>query len=114
MAKSWTLTRMNHVNAIVDGFEATKEHFGDRLGMYLAMDIPDSDADTDACLMILGGTMFEFFAPKVIGEKGQGGLIRRYGDLYTGFEWEVPNLDEARTLVPELGLRMLNDGGIWF
>jgi catechol 2,3-dioxygenase-like lactoylglutathione lyase family enzyme len=111
----WDLVRLNHINAIVDGYEATKEHFGDRLGFDLAQDIPDSDADTDACLMILGGTMFEFFAPKVIGEKGQGGLITRYGDLYTGFEMQVaPDVATARTSAVDHGMRILNDGGIWF
>jgi hypothetical protein len=58
MADKWQLIHPNHINAIVDGYEATIEHFRDRVGFTLDRRIPDSGDGTDACLMTLGGVMF--------------------------------------------------------
>jgi hypothetical protein len=96
MADKWQLIHPNHINAIVDGYEATIEHFRDRVGFTLDRRIPDSGDGTDACLMTLGGVMFEFFAPKERGERGQGRLLSRYGDHYVGFEYHVPDVTSAR------------------
>ena len=70
MADKWQLIHPNHINAIVDGYEPTIEHFRDRVGFTLDKRIPDSGDGTDAFLMTLGGVMFEFFAPKERGERG--------------------------------------------
>jgi catechol 2,3-dioxygenase-like lactoylglutathione lyase family enzyme len=86
MADKWQLIHPNHVNAIVDGYEATIEHFRDRVGFTLDRRIPDSGDGTDACLMTLGGVMFEFFAPKERGERGQVEKeIRIINDLGAAF-----------------------------
>ena len=42
MADKWQLIHPNHINAIVDGYEATIEHFRDRVGFTLDRRIPDS------------------------------------------------------------------------
>jgi len=114
MAEKWQLIHPNHINAIVDGYEATIEHFRDRVGFTLDRRIPDSGDGTDACLMTLGGVMFEFFAPKEKGERGQGRLLARYGDHYVGIEYHVPDVASAREFATEKGVRIINDLGAAF
>jgi hypothetical protein len=114
MADKWQLIHPNHVNAIVDGYEASIEHFRDRIGFTLDKRIPDSGDGTDACLMTLGGVMFEFFAPKERGERGQGRLLSKFGDHYIGIEYHVPNVTSAREFANEQGVRIINDLGAAF
>jgi catechol 2,3-dioxygenase-like lactoylglutathione lyase family enzyme len=111
MADKWQLIHPNHINAIVDGYEAAIEHFRDRVGFTLDRQIPDSGDGTDACLMTLGGVMFEFFAPKERSEQGQGRLLARYGDHYIGIEYHVPDVTSAREFAGEQGVRIINDLG---
>jgi catechol 2,3-dioxygenase-like lactoylglutathione lyase family enzyme len=58
--------------------------------------------------------MFEFFAPKERGERGQGRLLDKFGDHYIGIEFQVPNLDEARAAAAENDVRIINDLGSAF
>jgi hypothetical protein len=64
--------------------------------------------------MTLGGVMFEFFAPKERGERGQGRLLARYGDHYVGIEYHVPDVTKAREFANEQGVRIINDLGAAF
>ena len=114
MADKWQLIHPNHINAIVDGYEASIEHFRDRIGFTLDKRIPDSGDGTDACLMTLGGVMFEFFAPKERGERGQGRLLNKFGDHYIGIEYHVPDVTSAREFANEQGVRIINDLGAAF
>lgn len=114
MADKWQLIHPNHINAIVDGYEPTIEHFRDRVGFTLDRRIPDSGDGTDACLMTLGGVMFEFFAPKERGERGQGRLLAKFGDHYIGIEYHVPDVTSAREFANEKEIRIINDLGAAF
>jgi len=114
MADKWQLIHPNHVNAIVDGYEATIEHFRDRVGFTLDRRIPDSGDGTDAFLMTLGGVMFEFFAPKERGERGQGRLLSKFGEHYIGIEYHVPDVTSAREFAVEKEIRIINDLGAAF
>lgn len=110
-AGQWQLLHVNHINAITDGHEATIEHFRDRVGFVLDRRIPDSGDGTDACLMTLGGVMFEFFSPKGVAERGQGRLLGLYGDHYIGLEYSVPDVAEARAIAGQRDVRIINDMG---
>ena len=114
MADKWQLIHPNHINAIVDGHEASIEHFRDRVGFTLDRRIPDSGDGTDACLMTLGGVMFEFFAPKERGERGQGRLLNKFGDHYIGIEYHVPDVTSAKEFANEKEVRIINDLGAAF
>jgi catechol 2,3-dioxygenase-like lactoylglutathione lyase family enzyme len=114
MANKWQLIGVNHVNAIVDGYQDSVAHFRDRLGFDLPHEIPDSGDGTDACLMTFGNAMFEFFAPKERGEKGQGRLLDKFGDHFIGVEYQVPSTVEAREFANENGIRIINDLGAAF
>jgi hypothetical protein len=114
-ADTWNLDHVNHINAITDGYQDTLEHFRDRVGFTLNREIPDSGDGTDACLMTLGGMMFEFFCPKdKTAERGQGRLLRNFGDHYVGIEYGVPDVAEARQVCEARGVRIINDRGAVF
>jgi hypothetical protein len=114
MSDAWELIKVNHINAIMDGHEATISHFRDRFDCQLNQTMPDRGDGTDACLMTLGGVMFDFFAPKERGERGQGALLARYGDHYVGIEYQVPDVAAARQVCEERGVRVINDLDTFF
>ena len=113
MVDKWQLLQANHINAIVNGYEATIAHFRDRLGFTVDMLIPGEAEVTDACLMTLGGVMFEFFAPKQTVE-GLGALLGRYGDAYIGIEYRVGDVGAARMICEKRGVRISRDFGTVF
>jgi len=114
MPDTLELLRGSHVNASTDGYADTATHFRDRLGFQINMEIPDSGDGTDACLATLGGVMFEFFAPKERGERGQGRLLARFGDHYVGIEFQVPDVPAAREYCTTHDIRIINDLGHFF
>jgi catechol 2,3-dioxygenase-like lactoylglutathione lyase family enzyme len=105
------LVKINHINAIADGYADTVSHFRDRLGFQVNMEIPDGGDGTEACLLTLGRVMFEFFCPKERSDKGQGRLLDRYGDQYIGIEYQVPDVAAAREVCSAQGVRIINDNG---
>jgi catechol 2,3-dioxygenase-like lactoylglutathione lyase family enzyme len=114
VAAQWSLDHVTHINALVDGYEASVEHFRDRVGFTLDREIPDAGDGTDACLMSLGRQLFELFAPKGRAE-GQGKLLTKLGEHYLGVEYRVPSVADAREVAQEQGVRIINDrGGVFF
>jgi hypothetical protein len=114
MAEHLALIKMNHINAIVDGFEDAISHFEEVYGMQVNMRIPDGGDGTEACLISLGPVMYELFAPKERGERGQGRLLAKFDDHYIGIEYQVPSVDEARQVCVTNDIRILNDPGGYF
>jgi catechol 2,3-dioxygenase-like lactoylglutathione lyase family enzyme len=114
MTEHLELVRVSHINAITDGYADTIAHFRDRLGFQLNVEILDRGDGTDACLMTLGGVMFEFFAPKQRSERGQGRLLDRFDDHYIGIEYQVPDVAVARGICDAQGVRIINDVGPFF
>ncbi len=110
MTDTWQLKNINHINVIAEGFEATIEHFRDRMGFTLDRKNPDYYG-VDFCLMSLGGVLFAFFIPKTKGEGGQGRLLARYGDFYNGLEYRVADVAAARRVCEERDVRIIQDSG---
>ena len=99
------------MNAIVDGYDSAVEHFTTKLGATLNLDIPD-DGEVKACLICLGGVIFELFAPHDRNaERGQGRLLGKFGDHYIGAEYVVPDVAVARQQCEEMGIRIIRDDG---
>jgi catechol 2,3-dioxygenase-like lactoylglutathione lyase family enzyme len=112
--ESLKFIKLNHINAIVDGYQSAVDHFVGRVGLQLNLEIPSQGDDVDACLASLGPVMFEFFAPRQRAERGQGRLLDLYGDHYIGAEYQVADVDAARSTCEALGIRLLNDRGTFF
>jgi hypothetical protein len=106
------LITMNHLNAIVDGYDATVEHLSTVFDAQMNRPIPghpDNPDDTDACLITVGDVIFELFAPRRRGERGQGRRLDLFGDHYVGVEFKVPDVAAAREQCAELDVRIIND-----
>lgn len=108
------LLTLSHLNALVDGYDSAVDHFVGLFGAELHQEIPD-DGEVRACLLSLGGVIYELFAPNDrTAERGQGRLLGKFGDHHLGAEYAVPDVPVARERVGELGLRIINDRGTHF
>ena len=115
MAAQLQLLRLSHVNALVDGYRRSLDHLGGTLGMQVNMEIPAREGDdTDACLLSLGDVIFELFAPRQRAERGQGRLLALYGGHYLGAEFQVPDLEAARSVCRSRNVRIIRDDGYAF
>jgi catechol 2,3-dioxygenase-like lactoylglutathione lyase family enzyme len=114
MAEPWQLLELNHINLVVDGYDETVAHLRDRLGFALQREMHDWDASTDACLMVFGDTMLELFAPKPGSDSGYGLLLSRYGDRFSGIQYQVPDLSVARELLAAQDVPVTIDLGVAF
>lgn len=114
MPDALELVSLSHLNAIVDGYESAVDHLVEALGATLHFEIPD-DGESRACLISLGGVIYELFAPNDRdAERGQGRLLGRFGDHYLGAEYSVPDVAVARERCGALGVRIINDPGVFF
>jgi len=109
MVEPLELISLSHINAIVDGHDSSIDHFTDLWGGVVNFRIPD-DGEVRACLITIGGVIYELFAPNDrTAERGQGRLLGRFGDHYIGAEYRVPDVQVARERCEGLGIRILND-----
>jgi catechol 2,3-dioxygenase-like lactoylglutathione lyase family enzyme len=94
---------MNHINAMVEDYEQSVDHFLDLYGAQFNRDLPGEH--WHACLITVGGVMFELFAPT------QYLLHARLGPHYVGIEYQVPDVEAARTEVAARGMRVIRELG---
>jgi hypothetical protein len=107
MAAPIRCLRMNHVNAVMDGFDESVARFTDLYGAQLIMDLPRDE--WHACLIVFGGAViFELFAPH------DDLLHARYGPHYIGIQYQVPDVEAARQVIVARGNRVVRDLGIAF
>jgi len=107
MAARITCLHMNHVNAVVDGFDEPVERFKALYGAQVIMDMPR--AEWHACLIVFGGAViFELFAPH------DDLLHARFGPHYIGIEYQVDDVDAARQAIIAAGRRVIRDVGVAF
>jgi|HubBroStandDraft_1064217.scaffolds.fasta_scaffold51371_2 catechol 2,3-dioxygenase-like lactoylglutathione lyase family enzyme len=94
---------MNHINAMVEDYDKSVDRFLDLFGAEFNRDLPGEH--WHACLITVGGVMFELFAPT------QYLLHARLGPHYVGIEYQVPDVDTARTEVAARGMRVIRELG---
>jgi len=97
---------MNHLNAVIRDFDESVSHFENLLGAQFNFDLPGDQ--WHACLITVGGVMFEIFEPK------QWLLHGRMGPHYVGVEYQVPNVEEARQEVFERGYGIVRELDVAF
>jgi hypothetical protein len=94
---------MNHVNAAIDGFDDTVAHFKEVYDAQLIADMPRDE--WHACLITVGGVIFELFAPH------DDLLHARFGPHYVGVEYQTAEVERARRVVHSRGMRVVRDLG---
>jgi len=97
---------VNHVNVLVEGFGESVAHFSNLYGAQFIRDLPAEEHH--ACLLVIGTVIIELFAPEDFF------LHRRYGPHHLGLEYQVPDMDEARSAFRARGARIVRDGGTYF
>jgi catechol 2,3-dioxygenase-like lactoylglutathione lyase family enzyme len=103
MTEALDCLHMNHINALVEDFDQSIDHFSDLLGAQFNYDLPG--AHWHACLITIGGVMFEIFAPI------EYLLHARMGPHYVGVEYVVPDVDRARAETLDRGMRVIRELG---
>jgi hypothetical protein len=95
---------VNHMNFAVDDFDEARYRLGQTVDAQFVMDIPRPE--WHAGLVYFAGVIVELFAPT------EGLLTSRYGPHYVGLEFQIPDVDEARTLLRDKGIRLVRDIGV--
>jgi catechol 2,3-dioxygenase-like lactoylglutathione lyase family enzyme len=103
MPRSIRPVRVNHMNVVVEDFDASVAHLRELYGAEFMADMPQKE--WHACLMNLGGVLFELFAPHVFL------LNARYGPHYLGLEYQA-DLEEVREAIAQRGIRIARDIGL--
>jgi hypothetical protein len=107
MATPITCLSMNHINAVVEGYDQSVARFTDLYGAQVIMDMPRPE--WHACLIVFGGAViFELFAPY------DDLLHARFGPHYVGIEYQVTDVDAARRAIIDRGGRVLRELGVAF
>ena len=97
---------MNHINAVVDGFDDTVAHFREVYGAELISDMPRDE--WHACLIAIGGVILELFSPH------DDLLHARFGPHYVGVEYQTTDVGAARDAVTARGMRVIRELGVAF
>ena len=94
---------LNHMNIVLEDFDASVEFYRDIYGAVFLHDIPREDFH--AGLLDLGGVMYELFVPQAFL------FNMRHGPHYLGIEYAT-DMDIARRAVEERGIRVARDIGV--
>ena len=102
MARSIRPVRVNHMNAVLQDFDASVAHLREHYGAEFVVDIPQKEFH--ACLVEMGRVILELFIPYDFL------VCARYGPHYVGIEYQA-DMDEVRAAVADHGLRIVRDIG---
>jgi hypothetical protein len=96
--------RVNHVNVVLEDHDTMIEHFDRLFGGRVVMDLPQTA--WHACIMDVGRVLFELFAPDEFF------LFTRYGPHFLGIEFQIEDLEAAREILAERGIRVARELGV--
>jgi hypothetical protein len=100
MLKSIRPRRVSHPNVVLEDYDASMAHLTELFGAVLLMDMPKPA--WHACLVDIGGVIFEVFAPHAFL------LNSRHGPHFLGMEYEA-DMGEVREAVAAHGIRIIRD-----
>lgn len=95
--------RVNHLNLVLEDFDASVGHFERLYGSQFLSDIPQPT--WHACLIDIGRVIFELFAPHDFF------LNARYGPYYLGIEYQA-DMEEVREVLAARGIRIIRELGV--
>ena len=93
--------RVEHLNLVQEDYEATVEHYRRLFGGVVVFD--RHQPTWHACLMDVGGVLFEIFVPNNFF------LHTRYGPHYLGVEYQVADIAAVRDTLAARGIRIARD-----
>ena len=93
--------RVEHLNIVHDDYDATVEHYRRVFGGVVVFD--RLQPTWHACLMEVGGVLFEIFVPNEFF------LHTRYGPHYLGVEYHVDDIAAVRETLAARGIRIARD-----
>ena len=96
-------TRVSHLNVILEDFDASIKHWTELFDANFMLDLPRPE--WHACLVEIGGVIFEVFAP------GNFLLNSRHGPHYLGMEYEAKMAQVRKSLVAH-NVRIIRDHDI--
>ena len=103
MPRSIRPQRVNHMNAVLQDFDASVAHFEEGYGAEFMVDMPQKEFH--ACLFEIGQVIFELFVPWDFL------VSARLGPHYVGLEWQA-DMDEVRAALADHGVRTVRDIGL--
>jgi catechol 2,3-dioxygenase-like lactoylglutathione lyase family enzyme len=103
------ILRVNHINQIVDDYDAALTHLQDLFGGQFLREI-GANPFTAGCLVDVGGEIIEILAPKIM-DKAEGKLLAKYGLHYQGVEILVPSVSDALEVLKQRGVAILLERG---
>ena len=101
---SLTLTKLIHVNQLVDEFDAARAFYAEVFGAREYWTGYDEGERRDASLFVVGDACIELFAPRD-RRSLLGASLERFGNSWHSFEWQVPDLGAAKAVLDERGIR---------
>ena len=93
--------RVEHLNIVHEDYEATVDHYQELFGGVVVFD--RLQPTWHACLMDVGGVLFEIFVPNEFF------LHTRYGPHYLGVEYHVTDIAPVRETLAARGIRIARD-----
>jgi catechol 2,3-dioxygenase-like lactoylglutathione lyase family enzyme len=103
------ILRVNHINQIVDNYDAAVAHLEDLFGGRFLREI-GANPFTAGCLVDVGGDIIEVLAPRIM-DKAEGKLLAKYGPHYQGIEILVPSVSESLEIMKQRGIGILLERG---
>jgi len=109
------LRTIQHLNFVVDDYDAALRHFVDNLGARhnWELEVPNRPDDLRCSLITLGPQLFEIFGPEPGSRHGIARIRERRGAGFVGIEWGLGegsmNLDDlvtAKKVLAEHGIRI--------
>ncbi|MDD2857135.1 MAG: VOC family protein [Candidatus Nanopelagicales bacterium] len=105
MPASLQINKLVHINQVVRDLPSANAFYEDVFGAAVYWQGYDETERRDASLFLIGDTCIELFCP-ADDQSLLGAGLARYGESFHSFEWQVPDLDEARTVMDERGIRL--------
>jgi catechol 2,3-dioxygenase-like lactoylglutathione lyase family enzyme len=102
---SLTITKLLHVNQLVDDFAAARAFYARVFGAREYWTGYDAAENREAALFVIGDACIELFAPCEASSR-LGAALARFGNSWHSFEWQVPDLEPARDALLERGVRI--------
>lgn len=93
-----------HINQLLGDFGEANGFYQDVFAAREYMNSYHDVEERDASLFLVGDACIELFSPRTETSL-LGRQLNRFGDGWHSFEWKVPDLEQAKSALDEMGIR---------